>query len=53
MSDKMYDVLTDNALNNDMVTKGLKRAKLFNWDESSQKTQRKYTFHYLIKNTPP
>jgi glycosyltransferase involved in cell wall biosynthesis len=42
MSDKMYDVLTDNALNENMVTKGLKRVKLFNWDESAQKTKKIY-----------
>ena len=49
MSDKMYDVLTDNALNNDMVTKGLKRAKLFNWDESAQKTKKIYETLIEIK----
>lgn len=38
MADKMYDVLTDNKLKDNMINNGLKRAKLFNWDYSARKT---------------
>ena len=38
MADKMYDLLTDNKLNDKMINKGLKRSKLFNWDDSAKKT---------------
>ena len=47
MADKMYEVLTDSTLNKNMTIKGLKRAKLFNWDESAQKTKKIYENIYL------
>jgi len=38
LADNMYKVITDDDLGNEMSKKGLKRAKLFNWNESAQKT---------------
>jgi glycosyltransferase involved in cell wall biosynthesis len=38
MAAKMYDVLTDNKLKDKMINNGLKRSKLFNWDDSARKT---------------
>ena len=42
LADKMYEVLTNNGLAEDMAKNGLKRAKMFNWDESAQKTMKIY-----------
>ena len=39
---KMLEVLTDNGLSDELAKKGLKRAKLFNWDESARKTLQIY-----------
>ncbi|MGB9201635.1 glycosyltransferase family 4 protein [Methanobacterium sp.] len=38
MAAKMYDVLTDNKLKDKMINNGLRRSKLFNWDDSARKT---------------
>ena len=38
MANKMYDVLTDNKLKDNMINNGLERSKLFNWDDSAKKT---------------
>jgi glycosyltransferase involved in cell wall biosynthesis len=38
MADKMYDVLTNNKLKDKMINNGLKRSKLFKWDDSAKKT---------------
>jgi glycosyltransferase involved in cell wall biosynthesis len=38
MADKMYEVLTDDKIMDQMISGGLKRAKLFNWDDSAKKT---------------
>jgi glycosyltransferase involved in cell wall biosynthesis len=38
MADEMYDVLTNDTLKDNMTNKGLKRAKLFNWDKAAHKT---------------
>jgi len=38
MADKMYDVLTNDTLKDNMINKGLKRAKLFRWDDAAEKT---------------
>ena len=38
MADKMYKVLTDSKLNDKMINNGLKRSKLFKWDDSAKKT---------------
>ena len=38
MADKMYEVLTNKTLKDNMITNGLKQAKLFNWDVSAKKT---------------
>ncbi len=38
LSNKMYDVLTDEDLAKNMSIKGLKRSKIFNWEESARKT---------------
>jgi len=42
LADNMYEVITNDGLSKDMAKKGLKRAKLFNWDESAQKTLQIY-----------
>ncbi len=42
LAEKMYEVLTNNDLSEDMVKKGLNRAKIFNWDKSAEKTLRIY-----------
>jgi glycosyltransferase involved in cell wall biosynthesis len=38
MADKIYEVLTNKKLKDNMRTNGLKQAKLFNWDVSAKKT---------------
>ena len=38
LADKMYDVLTNNKLKENLIKKGLKHSKHFNWDESAKKT---------------
>ena len=38
----MYDVLTDDKLREALISKGLKRAQLFNWDKSAEKIRRVY-----------
>jgi glycosyltransferase involved in cell wall biosynthesis len=38
MADEMHDVLTNDTLKDNMTNKGLKRAKLFNWDKAAHKT---------------
>ncbi len=42
LTDNMYEVLTNDGLNEDMINKGLKRAKLFNWDKSAHETLKVY-----------
>ena len=42
LSINMYEVLTNEGLREDMSKKGLKRAKIFNWDESATKTLKIY-----------
>jgi len=42
LADKMHEVLTNNGLREDMTKKGLKRAKMFNWNESAKKTMKIY-----------
>jgi glycosyltransferase involved in cell wall biosynthesis len=38
LSQEIYGVLTDKDLQKDMSKKGLKRARMFNWDKSAYKT---------------
>ncbi len=38
LSSNMYNVLTDNDLAKNMSINGLKRSKIFNWEESARKT---------------
>lgn len=40
--EEMYQLLTDDGLKKEMIRKGLKRSKMFNWDESARKTLRVY-----------
>ena len=42
MADMIYNLLKDDELRNDMIIKGLKRAKMFSWDESAKKTLKIY-----------
>lgn len=38
LANEMYEVLTNDGLMEDMIKKGLERAKLFSWDKSAEKT---------------
>jgi glycosyltransferase involved in cell wall biosynthesis len=38
MADKIHEILTDSDLRANLAEKGLKRAKMFSWDQSAQKT---------------
>lgn len=38
LTDEMYEVLINDSLNEDMIKKGLKKAKIFNWDKSAKET---------------
>ena len=38
----MYEVLTNDSLREDMIKKGLKRAKMFSWKESAEKILKVY-----------
>lgn len=42
MADKMYEILINNGLRDDLVKKGIERAELFNWDVSAEKTLKIY-----------
>lgn len=42
MADKMYEILINNGLSDDLVKKGIERAKLFSWDDSAQATLKVY-----------
>lgn len=45
----MYRVLTDDGLREDMIKRGLKRARLFSWQKTAEKTLRVYKeFHGQI-----
>lgn len=41
-AEKMYDVLTNDDLKKEMIGKGLKRSKMFSWDNSAKKTLKVY-----------
>jgi glycosyltransferase involved in cell wall biosynthesis len=38
MAIKMHDILTNHDLKNDLIRKGLKRSKCFDWNQSAKKT---------------
>jgi len=42
MTKSIYKVLTDQDLTDDLIKKGLKRSKLFNWEESAKNTLKVY-----------
>ena len=42
LTEAMYNLLTDEKLREEMITKGLKRAKLFNWERSAEETFKVY-----------
>ena len=42
MADKMYEILTNDGLRNDLIKKGIERSKLFSWDDSAKKTLKVY-----------
>jgi glycosyltransferase involved in cell wall biosynthesis len=42
MSLNMYEILTNQGLQTDLMRKGIKRAKSFNWDKSARETQEVY-----------
>jgi glycosyltransferase involved in cell wall biosynthesis len=39
---KMYEVLTNNSLRNELVKKGIKQAKLFTWEKAAEETNKVY-----------
>lgn len=41
-AEKMYEVLTNEELREEMIRKGLKRSKMFSWDISAEKTLKVY-----------
>jgi glycosyltransferase involved in cell wall biosynthesis len=41
-AEEMYELLTSEALRQEMIKKGLERSKLFNWDKSAKKTLKVY-----------
>lgn len=41
-AEAMYNLLTDEKLRENMINKGLKRAKLFNWERSAEETFKVY-----------
>jgi glycosyltransferase involved in cell wall biosynthesis len=42
LADAMYRVLTNKGLRQDMIKKGLKRAKMFSWEKTAKETLRVY-----------
>jgi len=38
----IYEVLTDTGLREDLILKGLKRAKMFSWDRATKETLKVY-----------
>ncbi|AXV36710.1 MAG: mannosyltransferase [Methanobacterium sp. BRmetb2] len=42
MTIKMFNVLTDNSIRDEMIKKGLKRVKKFDWNDSAKKTNKIY-----------
>jgi glycosyltransferase involved in cell wall biosynthesis len=42
MAKALYDVLTNEGLRGDMIRKGLRRAKMFSWEKTAQKTLQVY-----------
>jgi glycosyltransferase involved in cell wall biosynthesis len=42
LANAMYEVLTDNGLREDLIKKGLKRAKIFSWEKTAKKISRIY-----------
>jgi glycosyltransferase involved in cell wall biosynthesis len=38
IADKIHEILTNSDLMESLVKKGLKRAEMFSWDQSAQKT---------------
>ncbi|MDQ1275375.1 MAG: hypothetical protein QG610_948, partial [Euryarchaeota archaeon] len=40
--EEMYEVLTNEDLKKEMIRKGLKRSKVFSWDNSAKKTLKVY-----------
>jgi glycosyltransferase involved in cell wall biosynthesis len=41
-AEEMYEVLTNDDLKKEMIGKGLKRSKMFSWDNSAKKTLKVY-----------
>ena len=43
MAEKIYEVLNNGTLKERLVKKGIKRAKLFNWNKSAEQTLKIYS----------
>jgi glycosyltransferase involved in cell wall biosynthesis len=42
LTHNMYEILTNQGLEKDLMDKGIKRARIFNWDNSAKETQEVY-----------
>ena len=42
LAKSMYQILTNDELKNDMVKKGLERAKMFSWEQAAKETSKMY-----------
>ncbi len=48
MADKMYEILVNDGLRDDLIKKGLKRAMMFSWDKAANETFEIYK--YVLDN---
>ena len=50
MADKMYQIISDEGLREEIIEKGLKRVKKFSWEKCAEETLRVYKEVYNSKN---
>jgi len=46
LTEAIYEVLTNEGLRQDMIKKGLKRAKMFSWEKTAKETVKVYEYIY-------
>ncbi|MBA7626717.1 Alpha-maltose-1-phosphate synthase [subsurface metagenome] len=46
LANAMHEVLTNDGLSEDMIKKGLKRAKMFSWEKTAKETLKVYEETY-------
>ena len=49
MADKMHEILKNETLWNEMKNKGLRRSKMFQWDDAADKTCQIYRKHNVAE----